>query len=429
MKWAHQLLALTVASPLVSAASSTTTTTTTPTPDKDGKYWIYGDGLSAAFVPYGASIANLMFKDQYGVERDLVTGFDNASYYSVDKQHPHFGGVPGRYANRIRNSSFEIDGHTYKVKANENPTKANPDGLDTLHGGPDGWDWRNFTVVSHSNSSITFSFVDPDGKEGFPGEVVSVITYALAGRDWDISMVAVATTKKTPIMLSSHTYWNLDGFANNQTNTALNHSLHMPYGGQRIGVDNILIPTGEILSNARGSVNDFWSKPRKIGAALDDPALKGNCGFNCTGYDNCYTVNRAALGNFDWRKEGPVATLSSEWSGIQLDVFTDQDAFQVYSCHGQDGTMALKKTQGVTKSGSGKRADKESKDFPRTIPKYGCVVLEVQDYIDGINHPEWMRKQVFGPSDGPYVLQAKYRFSLTSEHDKKKGSCPSGREL
>ncbi|KAM4060071.1 aldose 1-epimerase domain-containing protein [Hirsutella rhossiliensis] len=399
--------------PLASAASSSTSDGS-PTPDRDGKYWIYGDGISAAFIPYGASIANLVLRDQYGIERDVVAGFDNASYYSEDKQHPHLGGVPGRYANRIKNSTFDIDGHRYRVKANENPTEASPQGLDTLHGGPDGWDWRNFSVVSHSRSSVTFSFVDPDGKEGFPGEVVSVVTYALSGRDWDISMVAMATTKKTPIMLSSHTYWNLDGFANNQTNTALNHTLHMPYSGQRIGVDNILVPTGEILSNPQGSVNDFWSRPRQVGAAMDDPDLENNCGFNCTGYDNCFTVNRAALGSFDWRTEGPVATLSSDWSGIQLDVFTNQDAFQLYSCNGQNGTLALKKTQGV-------RDAEGADDFPRTIPKYGCVVLEVQDYIDGINHPEWMRKQVYGPSDDPYVLQAKYRFSLTSEHGGKKG--------
>ncbi|PHH92866.1 hypothetical protein CDD83_4009 [Cordyceps sp. RAO-2017] len=383
-------------------------------PDQDGKYWIYGDGISAAFVAYGASIANLIFRDQYGIERDLVAGFDNASYYTEDKQHPHLGGVPGRYANRIKNSSFEIDGVRYKVKANENPTADLPHGLDTLHGGPDGWDWRNFSVVDHSHSSLTFSFVDADGKEGFPGKVISFITYTLTGRDWDINMVAMAVDKKTPIMLSSHTYWNLDGFANNETNTALNHTMHLPYSGQRVGVDNILVPTGEILSNAKGSVNDFWSKPKQIGASLDDPELENNCGFNCTGYDNCFTVNRAGLGNFNWRTEGPVATLSSDWSGIQLDVFTNQDAFQLYSCNGQNGTLALKKTQGVQSGDDG-----NAKGFPRTIPKYGCVVLEVQDYIDGINHPEWMRKQIYGPSDDPYVLQAKYRFSLKSEHAEK----------
>ncbi|KAK7417747.1 hypothetical protein QQX98_004403 [Neonectria punicea] len=373
-------------------------------PDKNGKYWIYGDGIEAAFIPYGASISNLLINDQYGIQRDIVAGFDNASYYGIDKAHPHFGGVPGRYANRIRNSSFVIDGETYHVTPNDNPTAESPDGADTLHGGSDGWDYRNFTVVAYTKHSITFSLVDPDGKEGFPGEVVSYVTYTLTGRDWDIKMVALATTKKTPIMLSSHVYWNLDGFSNNETSSIYNHTLHMPYGGQRVGVDNILIPTGEILPNKKGSVNDFWSKPKQIGAQANDPELVNNCGFNCTGYDNCYTVNRGHLGPYDWRTEGPVAQLSSDWSGIQIDVFSDQDAFQVYSCAQQDGSMALKKTQGLF----------DEPDFPRVIPRYGCVVLEVQDYIDGINHPEWMRdrKQIFAPGGDPYVLQAKYSFSL-----------------
>ncbi|KAH6886183.1 galactose mutarotase-like domain-containing protein [Thelonectria olida] len=373
-------------------------------PDKDGKYWIYGDGIEASFIPYGASISNLLIKDQYGIQRDIVAGFDNASYYEKDTQHPHFGGVPGRYANRIKNSSFVIDDETYHVTPNDNPTKESPKGADTLHGGPDGWDYRNFTVVAYAKNSITFSIKDPDGKEGFPGEVVSYITYTLSGWDWHIKMVALATTKKTPIMLSSHTYWNLDGFANNDTSTISNHTLHMPYSGQRVGVDNILIPTGEILPNAKGSANDFWSKPKQVGAQVDDPELVNNCGFNCTGYDTCYLVNRGQLGPYDWRSEGPVASLSSDWSGIRLDVFSDQDAFQFYSCTQQDGTMALKKTQGLF----------DNPHFPRVIPRYGCAVLEVQDWIDAINHPEWMRddKQIFGPGDDPYVLQARYSFSV-----------------
>jgi aldose 1-epimerase len=87
---------------------------------------------------------------------------------------------------------------------NENPTAPNPQGVDTLHGGPDRWGWRNFTVVSHTDSSIIFSIIDPGGMEGFPGEAVSYITYTLFNVTWDIKMAALATTKKTPIMLSSH---------------------------------------------------------------------------------------------------------------------------------------------------------------------------------------------------------------------------------
>jgi len=174
-------------------------------PDKDGKYTISGPGIRATFIPYGASISNLFLNDTSGVERDIVGGFDNASYYGVDRQHPHFGGVPGRYANRIKNSSFEIDGETYHILPNENPVLPDsPKGVDTLHGGPNGWDWRNWTVVAHTSDSITFSLTDPDGEQGFPGEVVSYVTYTMGNMSWDFKMVALATTKVTPIMLSSH---------------------------------------------------------------------------------------------------------------------------------------------------------------------------------------------------------------------------------
>ncbi|KAK8086763.1 aldose 1-epimerase [Apiospora phragmitis] len=360
-----------------------------PGPDKDGFYWIKSEGLQAAFITYGASLTHMLVHDQYGVPRDVVAGFDNATYYEVDKQHNHFGGVPGRYANRIRNSTFELDGQSYHVSPNENPTADAPLGADTLHGGKDGWDWRNFTVVAHTDDSITFSIVDPDGKEGFPGEVVSYITYTVSDWTWDFKMVALATTKKTPIMLSSHVYWNLDGFANNETSTVLNHTFHLPYSGQRVGVDNILIPTGDILANHKGSVNDFWSAPKQIGASFGDPELKDNCGFNCTGYDNCWLVNRAQNGPYDWRNDGYVARLASAWSGIQLDVYSDQEAFQLYSCNGQNGS-------------------------------YGCVVMEVEDWIDAINQPAWGRqdKQIFAPGGDPYVLQASYRFSINGTSSK-----------
>ncbi|KAF2465479.1 galactose mutarotase-like protein [Lindgomyces ingoldianus] len=363
--------------------------------DADGKYEISAEGIRGLFIPYGASISNLFINDAKGIERDIVLGFDNASHYSVDPFHPHLGGVPGRYANRIKNSSFVIDGVKYQVTPNENNNN------DTLHGGPDGWDWRNFTVVSHTTDSITFSIVDPDGKEGFPGEVVSYITYTMTPNTWHIKMLAWATTKKTPIMLSSHTYWNLDGFQNPDTPTALNYTLHMPYSGQRIGTDGILIPNGTILPNLQYSVNDFWSGPKQIGANFSAPEIDGNCGTNCTGYDTCYLVNRAQNGPYDWRTIGPVATLASPWSGIQVDVFTDQDAFQVYSCGGQNGTLPIKSTQGLDSR-------------PRVVEKYGCVVMEVEDWIDAINQPEWQRdkKNIFGPDDPPYVLEAAYVFSV-----------------
>ncbi|KAI9823205.1 MAG: hypothetical protein M1819_001380, partial [Sarea resinae] len=156
------------------------------------------------------------------------------------------------------------------------------------------------------------------------------------------------------------------------------------------------------------SLNDFWTAPKQIGANLTSAAAddaRGNCGTNCTGYDTCFLVNRAQNGPDDWRDK-PVATLASAFSGISVDVYTDQDAFQVYSCNSQNGSLTLKDTQGLHNV-TGR---------PRVVEQYGCVVMEVEDWIDAINQPEWQRskKQIFGPGDGPYVLQAVYNFSVNA---------------
>lgn len=115
-------------------------------------------------------------------------------------------------------------------------------------------------------------------------------------------------------------------------------------------------------------------------------------------------MNRAQAGPYDWRTDGFVAQLASPWSGISVDVYSDQEAFQMYSCNGQNGSVALKKTQGLF----------DNAEFPRVIPQYGCVVMEVEDWIDAINQPEWGRqsKQIYEPGGDPYVLQASYRFSV-----------------
>ncbi|EME45950.1 hypothetical protein DOTSEDRAFT_70077 [Dothistroma septosporum NZE10] len=366
----------------------------------NGKYEISAEGIRAQFIPYAASITNLFIQDVHGVERDIVLGFDNATCYSISKLHPHLNGVPGRYANRIKNSTFTIDGTTYHTDPNDNK------GLDTLHGGSNGWDYRNWTLVAHAPDSITFSLADGDGEMGFPGDVVANVTYTVTPYQWHLRMTALATTKKTSIMLSSHDYWNLDGYQNPDTPLVLNHTLHMPYADQRIAIDGISVPTGDILINAKNGLNDFWSSPKQLGANFTNPDLLGNCGTNCTGYDNCFLTNRDQLGSCDWR-ENPVLTLASPFSGIQVDVYTDQQALQVYTCNNMNGTFALKETQGFFNDPS----------RPRVSNKYGCVVLEVEDWIDGINHPEWgrERRQIFGPADDPYVLQATYNFSLNHE--------------
>jgi aldose 1-epimerase len=119
-----------------------------------------------------------------------------------------------------------------------------------------------------------------------------------------------------------------------------------------------------------------------------------------------------------------------------MDIYSDQEAFQMYSCNGQNGSFPLKKSQGIGRNAkfpqrrdfydddddsddedddnSGYEVNDDSDKHPRTVPKYGCLVLEVQDWIDGINHPEWGRqhKQIFGPGGDPYVLNIRHKFKV-----------------
>jgi galactose mutarotase-like enzyme len=201
--------------------------------------------------------------------------------------------------------------------------------------------------VEHARDHIIFKLTDPDGSQGFPGEVVSYVYYKVIPYRWQIYINATSS-KVTPIMLTSHAYWNLDGFQNPNTNTIMNHNLVLPFSGQRIDVDGILIPTGNIISNQIGTANDFWSKPKNIGDGFRQPGIKGNCGSGCDGYDNCYLVQREQFGagyfaplsdGGAWWTDDPVASLRSEWSGIQLNVYSDQAAFQLYSCNGQNGEI------------------------------------------------------------------------------------------
>lgn len=83
---------------VLAAAASSLLLSAARAQDADGKYTISAEGIRAKFIPYGASISNLFINDTNGVERDIVLGFDNASYYSVDKLHPHLGGVPGTFS-------------------------------------------------------------------------------------------------------------------------------------------------------------------------------------------------------------------------------------------------------------------------------------------------------------------------------------------
>lgn len=347
----------------------------------------------------------MLVPDRDGNIQDVALGYDNMSQYPVDTatNHTYFGPIVGRYANRIKNHTFTIDGQSYDIPGNEHG------GLNTLHGGSVGYDARNWTVLTHNDSTISFSLLDT-GFEGFPGTVLTVATYSLSSYAsgpqgemrprFTTHMTSSALDAKTPIMLANHIYWNLNAF---KAQTILNDTyLWMPYSDRYIQTDGILIPNGTIGTVDTHPGLDFTS-PKLLGTAIDQTEGQDFCGTNCTGIDNAFILDRSPL--VSPTSVIPVLHTWSEITGIQMTVSTNQQGLQIYTCVGQNGTIPVKPSQ-IERNGNGT-------DAAQYVNKFGCMVIETQAWIDGINQPEWgvQGYEIFGPDTAPAINYATYDFS------------------
>lgn len=181
-------------------------------------------------------------------------------------------------------------------------------------------------------------------------------TYTVAPRQWTARVVSMALDKPTPIMLANHVYWNLDAFTSGSSSSVLNDTLHMPYSKRSIVVDSLEIPTGA-LAATKGTPLDFTS-PKQIGK---DTLQAKACGDGCVGYDNAFILDRPA-GSAAEATDLTVLSLSSPHTGIKLDIQTNQQSLQIYSCVGQNGTIGVKESQEHGQAGE--------KTY---VNKYGCV--------------------------------------------------------
>ena len=358
-------------------------------------YTIYAYGINATFIGYGARLTSLFIHDKNNDPRDVVVGYDDPHQYLIDTEtnRTFFGAIVGPYANRIKNGTFNIDGKDFQVQENEHG------GLDTLHGGFDGYDTRNWTMSQYNTSSVTFTLWDNDGTAGFPGVKVSMVTYTVSDATATSRgkltnrIVAMSLDQPTPIMLSTHIYWNIGSF---MSPTILNDTLWMPYAERIIPIDGISVPTGALESvrypYTSPSVPLNFTAPKQIyEAALYSEA----CGTGCVGIDNAFIIDRPPYSGPE-DTEAVQLAWSSPDTGITMKVRTNQQSFQIYSCVGQNGSIRSHASQGNP-----------------PIEKYGCLVIEPQQWITGIDYPEWgqINRQVFGPADGPSVNWAEYDFT------------------
>ncbi|KAK7222708.1 hypothetical protein V2G26_010711 [Clonostachys chloroleuca] len=357
-------------------------------PDADGRYTIRANGIKAQFIPYGATLTNLFVKNKDGNDVDVVLGYDDAAFYPVDPSHPVYNAIPGRYVNRISNASYTIGDETFHTEKN--------DGENTLHSGTNNWSFRTWDVTRFTKDSITFSILDKsNSSQGMIGDVYSKVTYSVKDSVWKITMEATSPQALTPVMLTQHTYFNLDAYKDPDTEKIWNHTLYMPYSQRYLVNSDSAIPTGEIGVAEPGSIDDFASESGiELGHASDDPAFSGHCGAGgqCEGYNGYFLIEDAP-------KDAVVVSLGSQFSGIKADLRTDQPGVQVYTCNWFGGTTDLKSTQGL--------------EDRTKVGRSSCVAIEAHDYPDGINHPEWDRKdnQLTGPGE-TYKWSSSWTFGL-----------------
>lgn len=273
------------------------------------------NGVSVKLMTLGATITEINVPDKNGKFANVVFGFDDVAGYQSDRNQ-YFGCTVGRVANRIAKGKFTLEGKEYTLATNNGPNH--------LHGGAKKsldkvvWETVSFKKNESDPNSIqgrAFSYVSPDGEEGFPGSLRTRVQFALTDKNELIIQYTTSTDKATPVNLTNHSYFNLAGAG---ADTVLNHEL-MVSANDFVPVDKTLIPTGK-LEAVKGTIMDF-TKPTRIGERIeklyDTPAM---------GYDHCYALTAREKG-----KATLAAKLREPNTGRTMTVLTTQPGVQVYT--------------------------------------------------------------------------------------------------
>ena len=213
-------------------------------------------------MTYGGIIVSIRVPDKNGKIGDVVLGHDNVDGYLVNP--PYFGAIVGRYANRIANGTFTLDGVKYTLPKNDGPN--------SLHGGLVGFNkviWEAKEFKNAKGVGVAFSYLSKDGEEGFPGNLKVKVSYTLTDENQLMLDYEATTDKATPINFSQHSYFNLAGEGSGDI---LGHEL-MLNADRFTPVDKTLIPTGELLRRAGNAAGfhqahyDWRSHQRRLRTA------------------------------------------------------------------------------------------------------------------------------------------------------------------
>lgn len=210
-------------------------------------------GMEACITNFGGRLVSLMVPDRNGNLQDVVLGFDSIQAYFPEVNQSDFGASIGRYANRINQGKFTLNGEEYQLPQNNFGH--------SLHGGTNmgtlGWQYRVYKAEQLNDSTLILTIEDADGNNGYPGTVNATVTYTLtADNAIDIDYKAT-TDKPTVINMTNHSYFNLSG---DPTYTILDHELQLN-ASNYTPVDSTYMTTGEIIT-VEGTPMDFRTAKR-----------------------------------------------------------------------------------------------------------------------------------------------------------------------
>ena len=334
------------------------------------------NGMEVCITNYGGRVVSLVVPDKDGKPTDVVLGFDNIAQYADTLNSPtDYGSSVGRYANRIKDGKFTLDGVEYQLKQNDGPN--------CLHGGgTTGWMNQVYDAEQIGDSVLRLTIVAADGENGFPGKVMAVTTYKVtADNILDITWEA-ETDKPTIINQTNHNYYNLSG---DFTQPGYDMVLYVN-ADNFTPSDTLYIPTGEIKS-VEGTPMDFRT-PHAIGDSIKSQFDQIQ---NAGGYDHNWCLNTYKDGQGDDTQV--CASLYSPKTGIFMEMFTNEPGVQVYSGNFQ---------------GVGNELNIQHKHGP--YPQHVSVCLESQKYPDSPNKPQWVQP-VVKPGE-KYFSHAAYKFSV-----------------
>lgn len=274
------------------------------------------NGVTVKVMTLGATLQSVSTPDRAGRLANVALGHATASEYLSGTEY--FGATVGRYANRIAQGRFTLDGKVHQLPINNPPN--------SLHGGTDGFNRRLWTVAQTGDGNVTLKLVSPDGDQGYPGTLTVTATYALADDGTLTLDYRATTTARTIVNLTNHSYWNLGG--EGSPVGALGQSLTV-YADSYLPVDATLIPTGEFRRVA-GTPFNFLAGPA-IGPRVRD-AHDQQIAY-ARGYDHTFVIARTAA-----TSPRRMARLEDLVAGRVLELWATDPGLQVYSGNFLDGT-------------------------------------------------------------------------------------------